>query len=85
VRIESREDFPAPEGPMMVSNCPDVILPERLFKIRTLVALSISEMLCQLSESFNSDLRKESFIGSKKSERNKKLSKIISKLNIKSF
>jgi hypothetical protein len=66
VRIERKDDLPAPDGPMMVSNCPDVILPERLFKIRAFVALSISERLCQLSESFKSDLRKESFIRSNK-------------------
>ncbi len=69
MRIESREDLPAPEGPMMVSNCPDVIFPERLFMMRTLVALSISEMLCQLSESCKSDLRKESFIRFKQNEK----------------
>jgi hypothetical protein len=45
VSIDKREDFPAPEGPMMVRNYPLLACPERLFKMWVSVFLSIKERL----------------------------------------
>jgi hypothetical protein len=39
VKIDKNEDFPAPDGPMMVTNSPDFISPPKFYRMGLLSVL----------------------------------------------